>query len=145
MNEVFEWVSSRGTFAYYRLVICSEMSPGFQIERFLTDGFKMLLFGTFQVLAVGTPLGSTRCGIVVGFQNLMYKRDHLRINFSESTAVVVLGKQTKKATAIARFSLAIQLLPVLLGASRDGQSPSCLLRLFMVLVVFRMNDSVSEN
>src|SRR6266851_5556655 len=104
----------------------------------------MLLFGTFQVLTVGTPLGSACRGVVVSFQNLVDERDYLGINFPGSTAVVVMGKQTEKATAIARLSLTIQVLPILPGASRDGGSPGCRLSLFVVLVVFRMDDSVAE-
>src|SRR5436305_1630310 len=114
-NEVFERVGSTRAFAYHCLVICSKVSFRFGVKCFLTDGSQMLLFRTFQVLAVGTSLGFACRGVVVGFQNLMDERDHFSVNFSESAAVVVMGKQTEKATAVACFSDPIQLLPVLPG------------------------------
>src|SRR2546428_7108 len=82
----------------------------------------MPLVRTFQVFTVGTSLGAACRGIVVGFQHLVDERDYLGVNFSGSPAVAVMGKQTEKATAIARFSAPIQLLPVLPGASRDSCS-----------------------
>src|SRR6266568_2030120 len=104
----------------------------------------MLLFRTFQVLAVGPSLRFARGRIVVGFQNLVNERDHLCLNLSESAAIVVMGQQTKKTTAVVRFSLAIQLLPVLPGTIWDSRSPGGCLCLFVVLVVFRVNDAITE-
>src|SRR2546426_11340889 len=118
------------------------MSFRFYVKRFLTDGFQMLLFGLLEIFAVGTSLGFACRGVVVGFQNLVDERDHLRVNLSESAAVVVMGKQPEKAAAVARFSDPIQLLPVLPGANWDSRPLGCCLCLFVVLVVFRMNDAV---
>src|SRR6266700_3746864 len=104
----------------------------------------MLLFGTFQVLAVGPSLRFARGRIVVGFQNLVDERDHLRVNLSEPTAVVVMGKQSEKATAVARFSDPIQLLPVLPGASWDSRSLGGCLDLFVIIILIGIDHSVAE-
>src|SRR5260221_1346885 len=143
-NEVFEWVCSTRPFTYDCLIVCPKMSFRFCVNRLWTDGIQMLLFRTFQVLAVGPSLGLARGRIVVGFQNLVDECDHLCLNLSESAAVVVMGKQPKKATAVAHLSDSIQLLPVLPGASWDRRSLGCYLYLFVVLVVFRVNDAITE-
>src|SRR5690242_19410099 len=104
----------------------------------------MLLFRTFQVLAVGPSLGFARSRIVVGRENLVDESDHRIVNLSEPAAIVIMGKQSEKAAAVARFSDPIQLLPVLPGTSWDSGSPSGYLGLFVVLVVFRVNDAVTE-
>src|SRR6266700_6001086 len=104
----------------------------------------MLLFGTFQVLAVGPSLRFARGRIVVGFQNLVDERDHLGLNLSESTAIVVMGKQAEKTTSVARFSDPIQLLPVLPGASWDSRSLGGCLDLFVIIILIRVDHSVAE-
>src|SRR5260370_1375751 len=104
----------------------------------------MLLFRTFQVLAVGPSLRFARGRIVVGVQNLVDECDPLCLNLSESAANVVMGKQPEKTTAVVRFALAIQLLPVLPGTTWDSRSTGGYLSLFVVLVVFRVNDAITE-
>ena len=104
----------------------------------------MPLVRTFQVFTVGTSLGAACRGIVVGFQHLVDERDYLGVNFSGSPAVAVMGKQTEKATAIARFSDPIQLLPVLPGASRDSCSAGSRLGLFVIIILIGIDHSVAE-
>ncbi len=79
------------------------------------------------------------------FQHLMNEVDHLRRNFSVPSAVVVLGKQTKKAISIFRFCLTIQLLPVA-SSSRGNSGSLCgSLCLFLVVIVFRMNNPIAKH
>src|SRR5258707_20718 len=104
----------------------------------------MLLLRTFQVLAVGPSLGFARGRIVVGFQNLVDECDHLCLNLSKSTAIVVMGKQTEKTTAVVCLSDPIQLLPVLPGASWDSRSPGGCLCLFVIIILIGVDHSVAE-
>ena len=84
-------------------------------------------------------------GIVVCFKHLMNQIDHLGRDFSVSSAIMILGKQAKEAVAIDRFSFTIPLLPAASGPRWNGGSCLRRSRLFLVVILFRMDDPIAEH
>src|SRR5437588_10508260 len=84
-------------------------------------------------------------GIVVCFKHLMNQVDHRGFDFSVSSAIMILGKQAKEAVAIDRFSFTIPLLPAASGPRWNGGSCLRRSRLFLVVILFRMDDPIAEH
>src|SRR6266581_4690924 len=105
----------------------------------------MQFLRTLEIFAIGSALWRAHDRIVMGFKNAMNEGNDFSANLPSPTTVVVVGKETKKTTSILRFSLPIQLLPVLPGSCRNGCSVLSHLSLLLIVVVLRVNDPVAED
>src|SRR2546421_11643458 len=74
----------------------------------------------------------------------MNERNGLWCNLSVASTVAIAGKQADKATPILDLSLAILLLPILSGSFWNSSSLFCCACLFLIIILFRVNDPITE-
>src|SRR6266567_5233574 len=74
----------------------------------------------------------------------MNERNGLWCNLSVASTVAIAGKQPDKATPILDLSLAILLLPILSGPFWNSGSLLCCAFLFLIIILFRVNDPITE-
>ena len=74
----------------------------------------------------------------------MNERDDLFRNLSVASTVAIAGKQSDEAAPILRLGLAILLLPILSGPFWNSSSLLLCASLFLIVILFRVNDPVAE-
>src|SRR5258708_28478081 len=82
--------------------------------------------------------------IVMRLKYSVNERNDFTANLSLATGIVIARKEAEKAASVLSFGISIPLLPTL-PRSR-GNSRACVhrLRLFIVVVEFRVNDAITE-
>src|SRR5437588_10647709 len=75
----------------------------------------------------------------------MNEGDDLYVNLSCSTTILIVGKQTDKATSIPNFCLSIPLLPALPSSGMNSGSQLSRLGLFIIMVMLWVNNSIAED
>src|SRR2546425_306411 len=144
MRGVFEGISGACTFPQQHLFIQGFVALRLPIKCPLANWLEGTLFGAFEVLSVGPSFGRTTDGVEMSFSHLMNERNGLWCNLSGASTVAIAGKQPDKATPILELSLTILLLPILPGPFWNSSPLLCCAFLFLIIILFRVNDPITE-
>src|SRR5712692_3089656 len=143
-NVVLEWIGSAGSFACYCLLICSFVAAHFEVKRFLIDGVEVLFLRALEILSIGSSFGFARDRVVMRLKHTVDERDDFTANFSLTTTIVIARKEAEKAASVVPFGLSVSFLPALPRSRGDSRALVPHLRLFLIVVELRMNDTITE-